>query len=685
MEPVHILGLDFETYSVLDVRIVGSSAYASHETTGVHCGVLALWRLGHTAEQPEELFRWRPGRDLPAWAVRHITSRGPLLAHNWTFEHEIIHRVLGPRFGWPRTTPRQWEDTAMLAAHFALPRALETLGLWVGAEVAKDMEGNELMLRHARVTRDKRTRAWIYPEVSPKDLDRIEQYCETDVRSMGTVLAKMPRPTDTEVRVMAVDREINARGFFVDQTFAAAMRQLADVRMRQLDREAFDLTGDLISLTGVPAIKRWLALQGVPVPTVEERKDGKTVTKETLDVVAVNGLLAKPDLPPIVARVLRLRQESGKITSLAKLDRVPAMVSSDGRIRFALLYGGAHTLRWSSKGFQAHNMAKTRFGEPKDAGASRAAAAREAAAAGDLGRLQDVWPNVLQALSMLTRSVVVAPPGREFLGGDFSAIEARGIAWLAGQDDVLDVFRSGRDIYVEDAAKVNSTDRQFGKVQRLSLGYGAGVLRLAEAGADDYGIQLPLKEWKRIHKTWRTANPRIVQFWKDLEDAAIHAVESGEETPVGEHLLMIPSKSCLRVQLPAGGFLHYWRPKVRVSEREIEIVDDEGIIETRKVTRKELVFLKAGGGGMVPESTYGGKLAENITQRVCRDVMAEALLRFADTCYPVTLHVHDSVLAEVAAGDGDLEEFCAIMAETPTWARGFPIAVEGYRSRHFQG
>jgi len=682
---VSILGIDFETYSAMDVTQCGSDAYASHETTGIHCAVLGDW-VGPC--DPKELIRWFPGDELPAWAVRHVRSGGPVLAHNWTFEHSIIRYLLSREYGWPLVKPGQWLDTAQIAAVFSLPRSLEALGKVIGAPVEKDMVGNALMLKHCRVRKSKATGGWDYPKPTPEEIKRIGLYCERDVVSMVGCYYKLPRPTRTEVRVMQVDREINDRGVFLDQSFAAKMHVLVKARAKQLDRAVFELTGDLIGLTGVPALKRWLVLMGVEVPVVKERKKGKVTEKETLDKAAVGRLIASPETPTLVRQVMEMRRESAKTTSLAKLDRVPQIVSADGRLRFALLYGGAHTLRWSSKGLQVHNLAKVDYtlpGEPKSAGVQRAADIRAAVLRGSLDDLGAIWANVLQALSMQLRSVLVAAPGKELIGADYSAIEPRVLAWLAGELGVLDAFRAGRDVYVEDAAKFGSTDRQLGKVRVLSLGYQMGVASLAARGADA-GFHLSLKEWKAAHTNWRENNPRIVQFWSDLEEAFGTALDNpGTHVPIGEHLTMICGKEVLRIVLPSGRSLHYWRPRRRRGTRTVEIVTKEGVLEERVIKTNELVFLKAGGGGMMPETTYGGKLAENITQAISRDLLASGQIRFAETCYPIVLHVHDSLIAEVDKGAGDVEEFSSLMAESPAWAHGLPVEAEGYRSRHFQG
>lgn len=668
-----ILGCDYETCSAVNVNAVGVDAYARHKSTRVWCAVLAFW--SRPSDKPDKLFTWTPECELPAWAVRHITSGGLVLAHNWAFEHSINRHILTPFFGWPEVDPANWRDTVQLAAHFSLPKSLEGLGKVLGVPVQKDMEGNALMKRLAKVKLA--GGRYVYPEPTPEEMARLLAYCRDDVLAMGGCLFKLPKVGAVEHAVMRVDREINDRGVYLDQGFAQSMRNMVTARTQQLDRQALSLTHDLISLTGVPALKRWLVLQGVPVPSVKKRSGGKTTETETLDRAAVAGLLGDDATPVLVREVLALRSEASRATSLAKLGRVPEMVSVDGRLRFALRYGGAHTLRWSSQGLQLHNLPKSRLEDATEA-------LRGAVLAEDLEAAATIWPDVLQGLSWLLRSMIASAPGYELIGGDYSAIEARVLAWLAGQHDVLQVFTQGRDIYVEDAARIGSQDRQLGKVQRLALGYGMGAIKFRDT-ALGHGVLLELKRAREVQQLWRQNNPKIVEFWHDLENAVATAMKTRQDVPVGEHILVRPGQECLRVQLPSGRCLHYWRPHQRDVVREIETVDAEGNIEVNKVKMRELRFYKATGSSMLPETTYGGKLAENVTQAVARDLLAEAMLLLRGTQYQVVTHVHDSIVTEVREGKGDVREFCRLVAETPWWADGLPVEVQGYRSRHFKG
>ena len=293
----------------------------------------------------------------------------------------------------------------------------------------------------------------------------------------------------------------------------------------------------------------------------------------------------------------------------------------------------------------------------------------------------------LDDLSMSLRGIIAAPPGREIIGADFSAIEARVLAWLAGQQDVLDVFASGQDVYVYAAKKINSTDRQLGKVATLGLGYGMGPIKFADT-ARSYGITLPLKEARRVTLQWRKANPAITELWSLLEDACKRSIDNpGVVTPVGAFLKVAATKDCLMVQLPSGRAIRYWRPSVKTVTKKIQTVDEDGeIVEMERESLEVRFFTPAKDAvSMQMEVTYGGKLVENITQAVACDLLGHAMDLLEAAGYPVVVHVHDSIACEAPVGFGSVEEFCSIMSTVPSWAPGLPLAASGYRDTRFRG
>jgi len=674
-----ILALDVETYSAVDVK-AGLDVYASHWSTGVHCAVLAL---ADFSGPPRKIFRWLPGADLPPWVVEHVRAGHLVLAHNAAFEASILRHVLHPRHGWPTVPNDLWADTAAIAAMNSLPTKLEGLGAILGAPVQKDLLGKKLMLALAEVTYDEETGIYLAPRPSPEQMRRLLDYCEIDVRAMLACASRLDVPSKTELSVLCADRRINARGVYVDRHFASCLQVLARKRKNQLSDDITNLTeGEVFGAAAAGKLKQWLADADVELPVIRHvRADGAVRRSATIGRPAVAELMRDSDLDPTVRAVLLARQEASRATSLAKLARLPSMVSSDGRLRHALRYCGAHTGRWSSKGLQVHNLPKSKMPEESREALRAAVLAQDFEAASSV-----VEPdNLMSGLSWLLRSVIVAPSGSDLIGGDYSAIEARVLAWLAGQQDVLDAFAVGRDVYAEDARRIDSDDRQLGKVQRLALGYGMGPVKFSVTAAN-HGVDLSLKRASEVQKLWRKNNPRIVQFWFDLEHACHLAAQHGEASKVGRVLVRL-RKACLEIVLPSGRALCYWRPSLRTKTRKVETVDDEGNLIEKELTLTELCYFVEGPDRtrMALDWSYGGKLAENVTQAVARDLLAEALVRLDATSYDVVMHVHDSIVAEVREDEGSVDEFRAIMADPPRWAADLPVAVDVYRSKHFRG
>ena len=295
----------------------------------------------------------------------------------------------------------------------------------------------------------------------------------------------------------------------------------------------------------------------------------------------------------------------------------------------------------------------------------------------------------LADLSMSLRGIIAAPPGREIIGADFSAIEARVLAWLAGQQDLLQAFRDPkRDVYVEAAARSDSDDRNFGKLKILSCGYGLGSKSCYQKGKE-----ARLKNWSRklAYKTikdYRAENKAIVEFWKITEDAVKQAIKSpGQVFPVGAFVKTASDGRCLFVRLPSGRAIRYWRPGLRWVEKTFEYLDENGELVVSKPTKvEEITFFTPAKDAvsMQMEATYSGSLVENLCQAVARDLLAHAVMLLDDR-YPVVIHVHDSIASEVPAGFGSVEEFCYIMSTVPPWAPGLPLAASGYRDTRFRG
>ena len=679
-----VLAVDIETRSAADLKRVGQWAYAAHESTDVYCVV-----FGYAEREGRYTFiEWEPGYELPPGLVDFIRAGGKVVAHNASFEISVWRNILEPRYGFPVLDLEQVDDTQIRGLAMNLPMSLDGLAKVLGCPIQKDKEGAALM-RKMMVATQGEDGVWANPHDTPPNRERLLDYCRDDVGATLECFYRL-KPLDmSEELAYRVDKRINARGVYLDRAFAEDCIALVLERKKELDAEVLDDLTDwrscMISDSRNPAaLKAFLKAHDVEIPTRTRKRIVAGETKyektESTDRAAVAEILSREGLHPDVRRVLLNRQESTKATSLAKLGRVADMVGRDGRLRFSLQFHLAGTGRWASSGFQVHNTPKDKLGEVGDM-------VRQAIRDRDLAALKFLTDRPLEAISSCLRSIICAPPGRELIAADWSAIEARVVAWLAGQADILDVFRRGEDVYVKAAADVGSDDRQLGKICTLALGYGMGVLTFVSTAAG-WGVPLTLKEASRIQKAWRKANDAIVSFWRELEEAAKLAVEDPGVIYEAGRIRALSSRGCLALVLPSGRSIRYWKPRIVTSTSTIKIVDDEGNIEEKELTREELRFysMGKGKGSMVEESTYGGKLAENVTQAVARDLLAAATVRLdREEPYDLVVHVHDSLAAEVPEGEGDVDAFCNALTTLPGWAKGLPLAAEGYRATYFKG
>lgn len=691
MDPIRgILGLDFETASAANLKLVAAWAYSRHPSTRVYC---AGFGYDEGPGTPRRFWRWRPGVPLPAEIVDYVRAGGSVLAHNCAFERSIIANILVPFFDWPIIPLDQWRDTQASGRFFNLPSKLEGLAKALGCPAQKDMEGYDLMREMADAVVSMPDGSWVYPMATEANLRRLEDYNRLDIAAMMDSWHRMAPLPVTELLAWRVDQRINNRGVYLDQEFASRIQRMAEERSRKLQRQAHLVSAtELENAVAAPALKKWLALHNVKLPVVTKRKaDGSFHKVPSAGKAQIAELLEGGSLTPQVRVVLENRQEANKATSLAKLNRIAPSVGGDGRLRNALQFCAAHTGRWSSAGVQLHNLPKN------DQTEAQAALVRAIVDAGNLELLEWFEDKPLSALSQSLRSVVCAPRGKELIGADFSGIEARVCAWLAGQDNVVEFFhefdrekRAGRkptDFYIFTAEACDLEDRQSGKLAALSLQYGMGDVKLIATAAGRGVVLTPLRA-RAVKRAWRDANQAIVDLWANLEAAARSAIEHRGTEFVAGRLRMVANKSCLAMVLPSGRTLRYWSPRIELVKRVWQVVDDAGVIVSHESESEELQFLAPGKDQVrtALQHTYGGKLVENATQAVSRDLMSEAIIRIeAATPYEPVIHVHDSCAAEVPAGKGDVAEFCRLMEVLPSWAEGCPIAAAGYRDRRFRG
>ncbi len=682
------ISLDFETASVIDIE-VGSWAYSQHPSTRIWCAVIDVVEWG--SEIPGGLqvhrFTWIPGMPLPQTIVELILAGTTVLAFNAGFERAICANICEPLHGWPHIRREQWTDAQTTALFYNLPASLAGTASSLGVPVKKDTEGQKLMRKMAKATIDPLTLQYVYDE-DPNHLRRLIQYCGIDVDVTSRSHLAMLKPPLSEVRVLNVDSAVNERGVYLDQHFAGCCSELLHQRSNELVALAVRDSGGILPNSKNPhKLKEWVKSFGIVLPK-RRRYSKKKKTwhmAESLDKEAVAEILANEYTPPAVRSVLENRQEANKATSLAKLARVNLVVGTDGRLRHSLQAHGAHTGRWTAYNFQLHNL-------PKPPKKQQLTLLRSAILNRDLAAFKLICGMVgltpLQALSACLRTVVAAPPGKELIAADYSAIEARVLAWLAGQLDVLHIFASGRDIYVEDAAKIGSTNRQLGKVRRLALGYGMGNLKFIDS-AKSYGVTVSRKEAYANVKGWREDNPMIVELWKAMEREFRNSIREPNKTFfVGQHIQIRTEAGATLMRLPSGRLIRYWGATIRPATKTFKFLDENGDLQQKEDDGDEIVFWTQNDkrDGMRLQTTYSGKLVENATQAVARDILGDGMVRIEmHGGYPIVVHVHDAIASEVDEGGGDVEEFCGMMRQMPDYAPDLPMEVGGYRERFFLG
>lgn len=639
------LFIDLETYSSVD--IVKSGAFKYVESPDFEILMIA-YAWNDDRVRVIDMTNWNvPERaDVLAGILDPDTVK---VAHNCAFERACLTRHLAQDM-----PPEEWEDTMVMAAMNGLPMSLDAAGAALQLQDQKIKEGKALINYFCKpckptIANGGRTRN--LPEHAPDKWERFVEYCRRDVEVEVEIYKRLNGfpVTDFERRVRALDARINERGVLVDTDLAQAAVEVDEAFTDEHAREMQMLTG-LDNPNSVAQLKEWLAVVGV---------DCESLNKATVTD------LKKEVTDPTVRRVLELRQLLGK-TSTKKYQAMIETACKDNRTRGLLQYYGAgRTGRWAGRLVQVQNLPQNHLVDIDKV--------RELVRQRDMETLELAFDNVPDVLSQLIRTAFVAKPGHTFLVCDYSAIEARVIAYLAGEQWRMDVFANGGDIYCSSASQmfkvpvekhgVNAHLRQKGKVAELACGYGGGVAALKAFGADKMG--LTEAEMQDIVIQWRQASPTIPKFWRTTEAAAKAALETPGKvvgTPCG--VMYKRDADALRCLLPSGRVLSYWG--ARVENGSVVFMAQNQT--TRKWER---------------DDTWGGKLVENIVQAYARDCLAVAMLRLADAGFDITFHVHDEIIAEAPEGSR-WEDMAEVMGRPIDWAPGLLLKAEGYETKFYR-
>lgn len=637
------LALDIETYSDVSLADAGVYRYAESEE-------FEILLFAYSFDEGEvKVIDLASGERIPKEIVRALTDPAVVKrAYNAQFERVCLSRLLGFTLD-----PSQWQCTMAYAAMLGLPGSLEQVAGLLNLTERKMTEGKALIRYFSvpcRPTRANGGRTRNLPEHDPDRWALFKSYNAQDVRTETAVydycLRRYPFP-ERERAVYALDQRINDYGVGLDLELVNSIVTYDALYQGRLLEDARQLTG-LENPNSVSQLRRWLLDRGVRT--------------ESLDRKAVAKILdSNPD--PAVSALLRLRGELAK-TSVKKYRAMLEGANADGRLRGVLKYYGAgRTGRWAGRLVQVQNLPRNSL---KELDGVRTMVKR-----GEFSDLALLYESLSDLFSQLVRTAFVAPEGQTYLIADYSAIEARVLAWLAGETWKTDLFAAGGKLYEHTAGRMfnvppdsiahDSPLRAKGKVAELACGYGGSVGALTAMGALDMGLEAA--ELPGLVEAWRRANPAIVRLWNDVDLRAKHVVEERSKAELHHGVFFSADGEFLRIALPSGRSLSYYRPHI-AHGRLYYLGTDQ--------TRRTVTEL----------DTFGGKLIENIVQALARDCLAEAMLRLGRAGFRLVFHVHDEVIAE--GRPERLDEMKAIMGAPLPWAPGLLLRAEGYCSPYYR-
>ena len=648
------LSIDIETFSDIDLIKCGVYKYADSPAFeillfaySIDDGEINIIDLVNGEELPEEI----------AEAIKSDTVIKT--AFNAQFERVCLSKYLGLPEG-EYLNPQSWYCTAVQAAEQAaelsLPSSLADVGAALGLERQKMTEGKELIKYFCvpcKPTKSNGGRTRNMPKDAPDKWTLFKEYCKRDVdveRQIAEKLKKYPL-SKSEHDLYVLDQRINDRGVLVDLEFARQAVKLNSIQSAVATEQAYTLTG-LENPNSVAQLKEWLIENGVEIDSLSKK--------------AVAALADETDGD--IQEMLHLRLLMSK-TSVKKYEAVMRSVCKDNRVRGMMRFCGAsRTGRWSGQILQVQNLPQNHLPD--------LTLARDIVKDGDFEMLDMTFGNVPNVLSELIRTVLIPKQNHRFIVADFSAIEARVLSWLAGEQWRLDTFRNGGDIYCASASQmfrvpvekhgVNGHLRQKGKISELACGYGGSVGALKNMGAVEMGV--PEDELQGLINDWRNANPHIVKLWTEVGNAAMKAIKEKTIVSLGK-LVFMYERGILFIRLPSGRRLSYIKPRIGTNRFGGDSITYMGVGASKKWERLE---------------TFGGKLVENIVQAIARDLLASAMMNVANAGYDIVFHVHDEIIAEAPDGQGSVDEMCKLMSINPDWADGIPLSADGYECEYYR-
>ncbi|SDF31412.1 DNA polymerase [Eubacterium pyruvativorans] len=647
------LSIDIETYSSVDIGKAGAYRYAEGEDFEV---LLFAYKMD---DAPTEVIDLASGEAVPDAIVQALRDPEVIKhAYNAAFEWWCLNHA-----GYD-TPIDQWQCTMIHGMYCGYPAGLEAIGEALGLpEDKKKLATGKALIRYfcvpCKATKSNGGRTRNLPMHDPEKWQLFITYNRQDVETEYAISQRLDDwPVPDQIWTQwRHDIELNARGVAVDKDLISGALYLSSRRTAELMGRAREITGLDNPNSNAQAL-RWMQERGIGINNMQK--------------ATVSDLLEK-DLPGDVRELLEIKQQLGK-TSVSKYEAMDRAVCDDGRIRGLLqFYGANRSGRWAGRLVQVQNLPRNYL--------PTLDSAREMVKKRNYTCIQAIYGNIPDTLSQLIRTAFVPAPGNKFIVSDFSAIEARVIAWLAGEDWVLDVFKEGGDIYCATASQmfgvpvekhgVNGDLRQKGKVATLALGYQGGPQALISMGALKMGITED--ELPGIVDKWRTANPNIVSLWGRVDKLVKHTVETAQPTYLGRVTFRLEGAAndqrALTIELPSGRKLFYQAPYLGKNRFGHDALHYKGVNQT---TRK-----------WEDHETYGGKLTENIVQAIARDCLAVTLERVIAAGYKPVMHIHDEIVID-AAQDQHLDDVNAIFSQPIDWAPGLPLKGDGFEAEYYK-
>ncbi len=643
------LSIDIETYSTVDLAKSGVYRYTESPD-------FAILLFGYSVDGGEvRVVDLTRGETIPPEVVDALMDDN---VTKWAFNAQFERICLSKWLGLPPgqyLDPKSWRCTMVWSAYMGLPLSLEGTGAVLGLEKQKLTEGKDLIryfCQPCKPTAANGGRTRNLPEHALDKWERFKAYNRRDVESEMAIqekLTKFPVPEEVWTEYQ-LDQRINDRGVALDMDFVHKAIKIDTLSRSELTRMIRELT-KLENSNSVVQMKQWLSDHGLETDTL-----GKKAVAELLKTA-----------PEPLGKVLELRQSLAK-SSIKKYTAMENAVCADGRARGMFqFYGANRTGRWAGRLIQLQNLPQNHMPDLMQA--------RNLVRSGNLAALEILYPSVPEVLSELIRTAFIPKSGCKFIVADFAAIEARVIAWLAGERWRQEVFESGGDIYCASASQmfhvpvekngVNGHLRQKGKIAELALGYGGSVGALKAMGALEMGLEE--EELQPLVSAWKSSNPNIVKLWWDVDRAAKTAVKDRSSTET--HGIRFSCQSgMLFITLPSDRRLSYVKPRIGENRFGSDCITYEGIGSTKKWERIE---------------SYGPKLVENIVQAISRDLLSHAMRRLDAMGYNIVMHVHDEVVIE-APVDVSVDDICAVMSQPPPWAKGLLLRADGYETDFYK-